>query len=150
MSAQPMAKDLDRNPRTFEEARVMVKYVESLFNPWNVDALAQGFTEDCVIRFCDIPEYRGRDKVRKMFEARSKRQKDYRLVKTLKSLMNDTICNTWEGQWIDLETGKEMAGYGCEVWKLRDGKIAEWDGAFNAWEKGKKGPMAVLLTGDAA
>ena len=39
------------NPRTVEEARAFVKHVESLFMPWNIDALVDGFTDDCVVRF---------------------------------------------------------------------------------------------------
>ena len=146
MNVQPLARSGDRNPRTMEEARVMVKYVESLFNPWNVDALVDGFTPDCVIRFCDLPEFKGHEPLRKFFMARSQRQKGYTLVKTLKSLMNDTICNTWEGQWEDAATGQKMAGFGCEVWLMRDGKIAVWEGAFNAAPVGSKGAMEGLLT----
>jgi len=47
-----------------------VAYVESLFMPWNIDALVSGFTEDCVVRFGVIPEFRGRDALRKFFETR--------------------------------------------------------------------------------
>jgi nuclear transport factor 2 (NTF2) superfamily protein len=146
MNVQPLAKSGDRNPRTMEEARVMVKYVESLFTPWNVDALVDGFTTDCIIRFCDLPEFTGHDSLRKFFTARSRRQKNYTLVKTLKSLMNDTICNTWQGQWEDATTGQKMAGFGVEVWLMRDGKIAVWEGAFNAAPVGSTGAMQELLT----
>ena len=64
MSVQPLRKDGDRNPRTIEEAREIVKYVESLFMPWNIDALVDGFTDDCVVRFGTVPEFRGRDALR--------------------------------------------------------------------------------------
>ena len=56
MSVQPLHDDGDRNPRTMEEARTFVKYVESLFMPWNIDALVDGFTDDCVVRFGTVPE----------------------------------------------------------------------------------------------
>ena len=59
MTTVPMAKQGDRNPRTIEECRSFVAYVESLFMPWNVDALVDGFTEDCVVRFGIVPEFRG-------------------------------------------------------------------------------------------
>jgi nuclear transport factor 2 (NTF2) superfamily protein len=132
MDTQPLPKAGDRNPRTLEEARSLVKYVESLFNPWNVDALVDGFTPDCVVRFCDIPEFTGQEVLRKFFIARSQRQKDYKLTKTLRAFMNDTVCGIGEGEWLDLSTGLKMRGFGCEVWKLRSGKIAVWEGAFNA------------------
>ena len=122
----------NRNPQTIDEARALVKYVESLFQPWNVDALVDGFTPDCIVRFCDIPEFRGQETLRKFFEARAGRQKDYKLVKTLRSFANDTISGIGEGTWIDLSTGQQMRGFGVEIWQLRDGKIAAWEGAFNA------------------
>ena len=43
-----------------EEARAFVKQVESLFMPWNVEGIVAGFTEDCVVRFGDLAEFRGR------------------------------------------------------------------------------------------
>ena len=43
------------NPRTVEEARAFVAHVESLFMPWNIDGLLAGFTEDCVVKFGDLP-----------------------------------------------------------------------------------------------
>jgi nuclear transport factor 2 (NTF2) superfamily protein len=93
MAVQPLSKSGNRNPQTIEDARALVKHVESLFNPWNVDALVDGFTSDCVVRFGDLPEFRGEGPLRQFFTARSQRQKNYRLVKTLKCLMEDTICN---------------------------------------------------------
>jgi nuclear transport factor 2 (NTF2) superfamily protein len=132
----PPAKDLGRNPRTMEEARTLVKYVESLFNPWNVDALVDGFTPDCVVRFADIPPFTGQEKLRELFTSRSLRQKDYKLVKHLRSLMNDTLAIMGEGTWLDLSTGEQMSGWGCEIWQMRDGKIAVWEGAFNAGPAG--------------
>lgn len=133
-----------RNPNSFEEAEILVKYVESLFMPWNVDALVSGFTDTCVVRFCDIPEFRGKETLRNFFEARSGRQKDYKLSKTLRSYVGDTVSGVGEGTWIDLATGKSMAGFGVEIWKLRDGKIDVWEGAFNAAPVGADGASGPL------
>lgn len=146
MSAQTLAKTASGNPRTLEEARALVKYVESLFMPWNVDGLVAGFTPDCVVRFGDLPEFRGHEALRKFFTARSQRQRNYQLTKTLKSLAGDTICNVWEGTWEDTATGQKMAGFGCEVWLMRDGKLAVWEGAFNAAPVGSPGAMQGMLT----
>jgi nuclear transport factor 2 (NTF2) superfamily protein len=132
MVAQPAKKEGDRNPHTTEEARSLVAYVESLFMPWNVDALVAGFTEDCVVRFGVIPEFRGRDALRKFFEARRAKQRGYRLNKQFRTLVNDMMTNVWEGDWEDTGTGQRMKGFGVEVWTLRDGKIATWEAAFNA------------------
>jgi len=131
MAAQPLRKEESRNPRTIEEARVLVKHVESLFMPWNVDALADGFTDDCIVRFGSVPEFRGREAIRAFFKTRSTRQKNYRLTKQLRSLSGDTITNVWDGAWEDAESGARMKGFGVEVWVLHDGKIAVWEAAFN-------------------
>ncbi len=81
MTAQSVRQEENRNPCTNEEARSFVAYVESLFMPWNIDALVGGFTEDCVVRFGVIPEFRGRDAIRMFFEARRPTQRGYQLRK---------------------------------------------------------------------
>jgi hypothetical protein len=73
--------------------------------PSNVDALVAGFTEDCVVRFGVIPEFRRRDALRKSFEARRAKQKGYRLNKQFRTLVNDVLTNVWEGEWEDAGTG---------------------------------------------
>jgi hypothetical protein len=45
----------DSSPRTMEEARAFVSRVESLFMPWDIEGLLAGFTDDCVVRFGDMP-----------------------------------------------------------------------------------------------
>jgi len=74
----------ERNPQTIEEARAFVARVESLFMPWNIPALLAGFTEDCVIRFGDLPEFRGKADLETLFRSRSERQIGYRLRKELR------------------------------------------------------------------
>jgi nuclear transport factor 2 (NTF2) superfamily protein len=133
-----------RNPRTVEEARGFVARVESLFMPWDIPALLSGFTDDCVVRFGDLPELRGKAALEKLFRGRSERQKGYRLRKEFRALMGDTIANYWEGEWEDRVTGARMAGRGVEIWIMRDGKIAVWEAAFNPNEAGK--PSALGLT----
>ena len=133
-----------RNPRTVDEARALVARIEALFMPWNVPALVAGFTEDCIVRFGDLPEFRGRAALEKLFRERSERQKNYRLHKELRALMGDTIANYWEGEWADRVTGATMAGRGVEIWVMRDGKIAVWEAAFNANETGKPSSMGLV------
>ncbi len=133
-----------RNPKTLDEARAFVAHVESLFMPWNIPALLAGFTEDCIVKFGDLPEFRGRPALEQLFRSRSERQKDYRLRKELRALMGDVIANYWEGEWEDRPTGRKMSGRGVEIWRMRDGKIAVWEAAFNVNEAGK--PSAMGLT----
>ena len=132
MTAQSVRRQGDGNPRTSEDARRLVAHVESLFMPWNIDALVAGFTEDCVVRFGAVPEFRGHEALRKFFTARSKRQKGYRLKKQFRTLMDDIMTNIWDGEWEDADSGQRMNGFGVEVWTMRDGKIAVWEAAFNA------------------
>ncbi len=131
MSVQPLRTEEPRNPRTLEEARRLVKHVEALFMPWNIDALVAGFTEDCVVRFGNVPQFTGREALRAFFTARSARQKGYRLTKQLRGFTGDTLTNSWEGAWQDAETGVAMKGFGVEFWQMRDGRIALWEAAFN-------------------
>jgi len=145
MSAQPLRNKGDRNPRTAEAANAFVKHVESLFMPWNIDALVGGFTDDCVVRFGTVPEFRGHEALRAFFTARSGKQKGYRLKKTFRTLMNDTITNVWEGEWQDAESGRAMRGFGVEVWFMRGGKIAVWEAAFNTGRADQANSVADLL-----
>jgi nuclear transport factor 2 (NTF2) superfamily protein len=133
----------ERNPQTIEEARAFVANVESLFMPWDLPGLLAGFTDDCVVRFGDLPEFRGKAALERLFRGRSERQKGYRLRKQLRALMGDTIANFWEGEWEDRLTGARMAGRGVEIWTMRDGKIAVWEAAFNTNEVGKPSAMGL-------
>jgi nuclear transport factor 2 (NTF2) superfamily protein len=132
-----------QGPWTKPQAHALLRAVEDMFHRRDVDALVHGFTEDCIVRFAEQPERRGRDALRQLFRARLARQKDYRLTKTLMALDGNVLANTWEGTWEDRETGKAMAGRGVEVWTMRDGMIAIWDAAFNIWEQGgeRKSPV---------
>ena len=143
MSVQLVRETSAGNPRTVEEARTFVKHVESLFMPWNVEGILAGFTEDCVIRFGDLPEFRGKAELGKFFRARSARQKGYRLRKEFRALMGDTIANYWEGEWEDARSGAKMTGRGVEIWIMRDGKIAVWEAAFNIKEAGTAGGAGI-------
>jgi nuclear transport factor 2 (NTF2) superfamily protein len=84
----------DSNPRTAEEAQALVSRVESLFMPWDIEGLLAGFTDDCVVRFGDMPEFRGKALLERLFRGRSERQKNYRLRKEFRALMGDTIATT--------------------------------------------------------
>jgi len=125
------------------EVDALLRAVEDMFHRRDVEALVNGFTEDCVVRFSELPERRGRGALRELLTARLARQKSYRLKKTCLALEGNVLANVWEGTWEDRDTGKPMAGRGLEVWTMRDGKIAVWDAAFNVWEQGgeRKSPV---------
>jgi nuclear transport factor 2 (NTF2) superfamily protein len=130
MSIQALRTEAGRNPPTTEEARAFVAHVESLFMPWNIDALVEGFAEDCQVRFGNV-QLSGRAALRAFFESRSARQKNYRLRKRLRTFSGETLTNVWDGEWDDAQTGAKMKGFGVELWVMREGKIAVWEAAFN-------------------
>jgi nuclear transport factor 2 (NTF2) superfamily protein len=144
LSVQPLRKEDDSNRRTMD-ARAFVKTVESLFMPWNIGALVDGFTDDCIVRFGTVPEFRGREALRAFFEARKAKQKGYRLKKEFRSLMDDVITNVWDGEWEDATSGLAMRGFGVEVWVMRDGKIAIWEAAFNVSRADQSNTVADLI-----
>jgi uncharacterized protein len=127
-----------------EQANRLLRAVEDLFHQRDLDGLANGFTEDCVVRFAEQPERRGRQALRELFTARFARQRNYRLSKTLMALEGNVLANVWEGTWQDRDTGQPMCGRGVEVWKMRDGMIAVWDAAFNVWPEGGQRQSAVM------
>jgi nuclear transport factor 2 (NTF2) superfamily protein len=129
---------------TKSQASRLLRAVVDMFHRRDVEALVNGFTEDCVVRFAEQPELRGRAALRRLFTARLARQKDYRLAKTLLALDGNRLANSWEGTWVDRQTGKSMAGRGVEVWTMRDGMIAVWDAAFNIWEQGGERTSLVM------
>ncbi len=131
MTARNTSAASGRNPQNEEEARDFVSYVESLFMPWNIDALAGGFTDDCVVRFGTLPEFQGKGALRSFFTGRMSKQKGYKLRKQFRGLANDVMTNVWEGEWEDAATGTRMRGFGVEAWTMRGGKIAVWEAAFN-------------------
>src|SRR5437588_7928304 len=100
MSVQARRAEANHNPRTAEEARAFVAHVESLFMPWSIDGLVDGFTEDCEVRFGNV-ELHGRAALRAFFAARSAKQRNYRLRKRLRALSGDMLSNVWEGEWQD-------------------------------------------------
>lgn len=129
---------------TRQQVDALLRTVEDMFHRRDVEALVRGFTEDCVVRFSEQPELRGREALRKLFTARLARQQNYRLKKTCLALERNVLANIWEGTWQDRDTGKAMVGRGLEVWRMRDGMIAVWDAAFNVWEEGGDRKSAVM------
>lgn len=137
-------KSSDLNPQTFSEAEALLRHVESLCMPWNVDAMAEGFTEDCIARFGLLPEMHGREAIREFFLKRSMRQKNYKLRKSLRAMMGSTLAMDWTGTWEDAETGVAMQGHGVEIWQLRAGKLAVWEAAFNISKKNSSDNLAIV------
>ena len=75
-----------------EQAHALLRAVEGMFHRRDIDALVNGFAEDCVFRFAEQPEQRGRAALRQFFVARLSRQRNYRLKKILLALDADSRC----------------------------------------------------------
>ena len=129
---------------TREFALKLVQNVEDIFGRGDVEAILQGYTDDIVIRFADIPEIRGKAAAERFLRARFARQRNYRLRKVLRMLEGDMLGNYWDGEWEDAITGKTMCGRGTEFWTVRDGKVALWEATFNVWEKGGKAQTPIM------
>lgn len=131
------------------QANTLMRAVEDMFHRADIEALVNGFTEDCVFRFAEQPEHKGRVALRRLFLVRLARREDYRLKLTCVAIDGNKLTNKWEDTWTDKASGKKMAGIGLEVWTMRDGKIAVWEAAFNAREEGAAADLD-FITGATA
>lgn len=123
----------------------MVAAAEKAFAyPFDVAVILDGFTDDVVIRFGDLPEISGKAAAEKFLRTRFARQKNYTLRKTLRALDGDIVGNYWDGMWTDTQSGKDMQCIGTEFWTVRAGKIALWEATINIWEVGA--PPSMPLT----
>ena len=121
-----------------EEATQMVQGVEDAYNAADVARIVDGYTDDVVIRFGDVPEIRGKEEAERFIRARFARIKDYKLKKSLRAVMGNVVGVYWDGTWEDRKTGKPMNVRGTEFWTVREGKVAEWEATVNVWESGKQ------------
>jgi hypothetical protein len=80
-----------------------VHHVESLFMPWDVDALVDGFTGYGL-------------------------RKQFRTL--MGDAISNIGQGGWEDA--DTGLGQRMKGFGVEIWLIRDGTIAIWEAAFNS------------------
>jgi len=129
---------------TREQALEMVRAAERNFGSANVKEIVDGYTEDVVIRFADVPEVRGKEAAEKFLRARFARQKNYRLTKVLRVLQGNIVGNYWDGEWEDAQTGRRMKGRGTEFWTVHGGKVSLWEATFNVWDA-DSGPKPAVL-----
>lgn len=135
---------MNDTPLTRERALELVAAAEKAFADADVASIVDGYTDDVVIRFADLPEVRGKAAAEAFLKARFARQRDYRLTKRLRALDGDVIGNVWDGTWTDAQTGRQMQGVGTEFWTMRAGKIALWEATFNVGEVGAEPSTPVL------
>jgi nuclear transport factor 2 (NTF2) superfamily protein len=126
--AQPATSAL-----TMEQAANMLANYQDLWNRAAMPEYLEGFTDDVVVEFADLPTINGRKELEQMIYARIARQKGYRLEKALRGVFGNTIVCSWTAKWTDAVTGRPMNGKGIEFIELRDGKCCRWEATFNAW-----------------
>ncbi|MCX7364790.1 MAG: nuclear transport factor 2 family protein [Alphaproteobacteria bacterium] len=119
------------------EARAIVRHFAEVSTSCDIDAFAQGFTEDCVISFNEHANIVGHAGLRALMAPRFARftapGTRYLCRKALRSLTGNTFGVIWINHWIDPETHKTMRSKGVEFWSMRAGRIARWDAAIVAW-----------------
>lgn len=126
------------------EIESMLAGIVEAFHAQDVERIAEGWTEDIVIRFAGTPEIKGKQEAKEWLASRFQRQRDYRLVKTFQAVTGKVIGDSWTGEWIDARTGAEMQGKGMEFLTMVGGRIAVWEAVFNVWQRG--GPATVPIT----
>jgi nuclear transport factor 2 (NTF2) superfamily protein len=115
----------------------LLRSVMDMFHGVDIQALADLFTEDCLIRYGAAREQQGRVVLRRLLTGLLSRRRDLRVQKTCIAIDRNKLAIRSEESWSDGETGKAMTGFGVEVWTMREGKIAIWEAAFSAGEDGE-------------
>jgi nuclear transport factor 2 (NTF2) superfamily protein len=137
MSAKPTV--------SVEAAKEMMKANQRNFGSKDMPTIMAGYTDDVVVKYADFPEMRGKPAVEAFLKARFVRMKEYSLTKTLDAVFENTIVNSWDGQWLDAVTSKKMKGRGIEVWTVNaENKCDYWSATFNVWEEGKEGSLPII------
>lgn len=130
---------------SIESAQKMMKANERNFGAQDIPTIMAGYTDDVVVHYADFPEIRGKEDLETFLRARFARMTNYKLSKTIDAVYENTIVNSWEGQWIDSKTAKKMSGRGIEVWRVTaDDKCNYWSATFNVWEDGHAGVLPIV------
>jgi ketosteroid isomerase-like protein len=144
MMTTRVAKPPSEQILTEVQAATILRRYQELWNSAALTELLNGFSDDIVVEFADLPGFKGKAELERVLRARLARQKGYRLEKTLRAVTGPTIIATWIADWVDSTTGRPMKGKGIEFIEMRDGKCARWEATFNAWDA--DGPRSSLFT----
>jgi len=113
-----------------EKAKALVTLFAKVTTSRDAKAFADGFTEDCVVRF-NNKELRGRDQLRDFMVFNFARLPDsYKCEKTLRSISGNVLGVAWLDTWEDPKTKELKRGRGSEFWIMRGNQIARWDATF--------------------
>ena len=117
-------------PTTTTETIVdLVTRFENTFNTYDVDAVMADMTEDCVFEHVtpdavSFGRHEGQAAVRAVWESLAEHFPNYRFeIEDVFGTGNRAACR-WSMTWRLLDGGTGM-GRGVDVFRVRDGKIAE-------------------------
>jgi nuclear transport factor 2 (NTF2) superfamily protein len=119
---------------------------ERLFAEQNVAKILDGFSEDTVVEFADIPTIKGMAALKGFLESRFARQEGYQLTKELRAVNGDQIVGTWIGSWTDATNGNKMLGRGMEILTMENGYCTKWEATFNMWIEGGEPQSSLLMS----
>jgi nuclear transport factor 2 (NTF2) superfamily protein len=112
--------------KMWARAEEALRLAELGWESHDVGAIAASFSEDCIVRYADLPTIHGREALARFLDARFRRCRNYTVKKRLLAVAPGRITNSFEGAWIDVETNEAIKVFAVEMSLLRDGKIAEW------------------------
>ena len=119
------------------QAATLLKSVMDMFHGADIQALADLFTEDCVVRYGASGAQQGRVPLRRLLTEQLSRRPNLRVQKTCIAIDRNKLTVRSEETWSGGETGKSGSGFGVEVWTMVQGKIAVWEAAFSASDEGE-------------
>jgi nuclear transport factor 2 (NTF2) superfamily protein len=126
-AAQPtQSAELESEAEMWARAEEALRLAERAWESYDVNAIASGFSEDCIVRYADLPTIHGREALVRFLDARFRRVRNYTVKKRLLAVAPGRITNSFEGAWIDVETNEAIKVFALELSLCRDGKIAEW------------------------
>jgi len=117
----------------------MLEEFLAAFNAHDVDAIMEFFTEDCVFETPRGPHpwgrrLEGKEEVRKGFEARFAGIPDIRYDQDRHWVCDDRGVSEWRITGTDT-SGKRVEVRGCDLFELRDGKVARKDSYWKIVER---------------
>jgi hypothetical protein len=95
MSTEAKARSQKDGQLTEEAAKAALERYQELWNRQALSELLDGFTDDIAVEFADLPPIHGRAELERVLRARLVRQKGYRLQKTLRGVVGNTIVGSW-------------------------------------------------------
>jgi nuclear transport factor 2 (NTF2) superfamily protein len=126
-AVQPtQSAELESEAKMWARAEESLRLAERVWESRDVSAIASSFSEDCIVRYADLPIIHGREALARFLDARFRRCRNYTIKKRLLAVAPGRITNSLEGAWIDVETNEAIKVFGLEMSLRRDGKIAEW------------------------